>query len=380
MANVLIVGDTVRSPELRHEVPIGIGDPFLYAERNGTRAIMIGSLELPRLAELGGYEVVAPEELGQDDLLAQGMTREAMSLELMLRACRRFGIEAASVPVTFPLQVADHLRSHGISLEVDRSLFDSRRRVKNEAEIAGIRRAQRAAEAGMAAARDLLRRADLTGTGVGLTADGEPLTSERLRVAVAQAFVEHDASSDEFIVSHGPQSAIGHDMGSGQILAGETIVIDLWPRDSESACFADMTRTFVVGDVPDEVAEWHRLCLEALERAVAEIRPGVKGADVFRGTCEIFQREGYPTQLTKEAGTILADGFFHGLGHGVGLEVHEEPALGITGVKELLAGDVVTVEPGLYRRGYGGCRLEDIVLVTGDGAENLADFPYALEP
>ena len=380
MANVLIVGDTLRSPELRHEVPIGIGDPFLYAERNGSRSIMIGSLEIPRVAALGDYEVVAPEQLGQDELLAQGMPRDEMSLELQLRACRRFGIHDAVVPATFPLRVADHLRASGIELQVDKTFFDDRRRVKNDAEIAGMRRAQKAAEAGMAAARDLLRRAETSGNGGGLTLDGEPLTSERIKVAIAQRFIEHDASSDEFIVSHGPQSAIGHHMGAGQILAGEPIVIDLWPRDAESACFADMTRTFVVGEPSEEVAEWHRLCTEAIERALADVKAGVKGVDVFAGTCEIFERHGYPTQRTKEQGQILADGFFHSLGHGVGLEVHEEPALGLTGVKELRAGDVVTLEPGLYRTGYGGCRLEDLVLVTEDGAENLTDFPYDLTP
>jgi len=378
--NVLIVGDTLRSPELRHEVPIGIGDPFLYAERNGTRSVMIGSLEIPRVRELEGLEIVAPEELGQDELVRQGMPREQLGLELMLRACRRFEIVEAVVPHTFPLQSADFLRANGIELTVDKTFFDGRRRVKNEAEIAGLRRAQRAAEAGMAVAAEMLRRADAAGEGGALTLDGEPLTSERLRVAIARAFIEHGTSADEFIVSHGPQAAIGHEMGSGQILAGETIVIDLWPRDAESACYADMTRTFVVGEVRDEVAEWHRLCLEALQRAIRETRPGVTGAELFNGTCDVFEAAGYPTQRTKEEGSVLAEGFFHSLGHGVGLEVHEEPGLGRMGVHELLAGDVVTVEPGLYRPGYGGCRLEDLLLVTEDGCENLTSFPYDLQP
>jgi Xaa-Pro aminopeptidase len=128
------------------------------------------------------------------------------------------------------------------------------------------------------------------------------------------------------------------------------------------------------------VSEWQRLCREALEDALERIKPGVKGIDIFRGTCELFEQHGYPTQLSKEPGTVLADGFFHGLGHGVGLEVHEEPGLGLSGVKPLVAGDVITVEPGLYRQGVGGCRLEDVVLVTEHGAENLTSFPYELEP
>ena len=129
------------------------------------------------------------------------------------------------------------------------------------------------------------------------------------------------------------------------------IVVDIWPRDNESSIFCDMTRTYVVGDVPDDVREWHRLCKEALDRAISEITDGADGRAIFDGTCEIFEAAGEPTQRTKEPGKALADGFFHGLGHGVGLEVHEQPGLGLVSKATLRAGDVVTVEPGLLPAG-----------------------------
>jgi Xaa-Pro aminopeptidase len=242
-----------------------------------------------------------------------------------------------------------------------------------------MRRAQRAAEAGMDAARDLLRRAAQNGGDL-LEVDGQPLTVERVKIAMSEAFVRNGATADEFIVAPGAQGAVGHDMGSGPIRAGVPIVIDIWPRDNESFVFCDMTRTFVVGDVPDEVAEWHRLTKQALDRAIADIRAGADGRAIFDGTCEIFEAAGEPTQRTKEPGTALSDGFFHGLGHGVGLEVHEAPGMGLAAKDELRAGDVVTVEPGLYRQGYGGVRLEDLVLVTENGAENLTQYPYDLAP
>jgi Xaa-Pro aminopeptidase len=265
---------------------------------------------------------------------------------------------------------------------VDSSVFRDRRRVKNEAQLAGIRRAQRAAEAGMDAARDLLRRAreSAQGDGQGLAVDGEPLTVERVKAAMAVAFAANGTTADDFIVAPGPQGAVGHDMGSGPIRAGVPIVIDIWPRDNESFCFCDMTRTFVVGEVPDDVREWHRLCKEALDRAVGEIRDGADGRAIFDGTCEIFEAAGEPTQRTKTPGEPLADGFFHGLGHGVGLEVHEPPGMGRASELPLQTGDVVTVEPGLYRRGYGGVRLEDLILVKPDGAESLTQYPYDLAP
>jgi Xaa-Pro aminopeptidase len=184
---------------------------------------------------------------------------------------------------------------------------------------------------------------------------------------------------DLVIVSHGPQTAVGHEPGYGPVAAGEPVIVDLYPRDPESGCYSDMTRTFCVGDPPEELVEYHRLCLEGLERARNAIKPGVTGAEVHRVVCELFEEHGHRTQLSKKPGEVLEEGFYHSLGHGVGLEVHEEPGLGRTGV-ELVAGDVLAVEPGLYRPGFGGCRLEDLVLVTDDGCEVLTDYPYDLAP
>jgi Xaa-Pro aminopeptidase len=184
---------------------------------------------------------------------------------------------------------------------------------------------------------------------------------------------------ETLIVSHGAQTASGHEMGSGPIGPDEPVVIDLWPRDPESACFADMTRTFVVGDAPDELRRYFELTRESLARSLAAVRPGAAGREVHRVSCEPYEEAGLPTQLTKQPGQVLVEGFYHSLGHGVGLEVHEAPTLG-RGPDELVAGDVITLEPGCYRPGFGGCRLEDLVVVTVDGAEVLTDFPYALEP
>jgi Xaa-Pro aminopeptidase len=140
-----------------------------------------------------------------------------------------------------------------------------------------------------------------------------------------------------------------------------------------------MTRTFVVGPVSDELQDYHRLCLEVHERVIPAIRPGATGRELHTIASEVVEAGGYPTQLSKEPGAVLLDGFFHGLGHGVGLDVHEDPALDLSG-GALVAGDVVAVEPGCYRQGYGGVRLEDLVLVTEGGAEVLTSYPYALAP
>jgi Xaa-Pro aminopeptidase len=374
--DVLIHGDTIRSPELRHEVPVPIPDAFLYAEKDGRRVVILHSLEIPRVREdAPELEIVPLEQLGTDELFAQGKQAWEVELEVAVRGCRELGIERAVVPPSFPLGHADHLRANGVEVVIARDLFDNRRRSKNATEIAGIRRAQRACEAALDASRELLRRTQANGGG--LEVDGEPLTCERIKRVIEDVFADHDVEGSDMIVAHGAQTAVGHNSGSGQIAANEPIVFDLFPRDRATGCYSDMTRTYVVGEPPDEVKEWHALVKRALETSTAGVKPGVNGRSLFQQVCDQFHEAGYKTQLNKEPGEVLEDGFFHSLGHGVGLEVHERPSLGRLG-DDLVPGDVITLEPGCYRRGFGGCRLEDLVLITEDGYETLTDFPYDL--
>jgi Xaa-Pro aminopeptidase len=353
VTDLLIYGDTIRSPELRHEVPVPIPDAFIYAEKDGSRYVFVGSLEVPRIQEIDGIVTVPLEELGIDELIASGIAWHESEREIVLRACKKIGLESAITPRAFPLAQADFLRANGLTLDPDGAMFDERRRVKNESELEGIRRAQAAAESAMAAIRDRLR-------------EGGDLTCEDLQGIALQSFSESGViAPDMVIVSHGEQTAIGHEPGHGPVSEGEAVIADLYPQDPASGCYADMTRTFCIGEPPEELVRYHGLVKEALDLAVDAM------------TCELFEEHGFPTQLTKDPDKPLEDGFFHSLGHGVGLEVHEQPGLGRTG-EEIVAGDVLAVEPGLYRKGFGGCRLEDLVLVTDNGAEVLTRFPYDL--
>ena len=240
--NVLIHGDTVRTPELRHEVPLGIPDPFAYAEVDGRRVVAISSMEATRVDALGTDLDVRPtEEFGADEIRRSGMNAYEATNELAIRIVRGLGIEAATVPAGFPLGIAEALRAAGVELVVDQKVFDDRRRRKSAHELAGIRRAQKAAEAGIAVARDLLGRGEPANGG--LVVDGEPLTCELLKERIQATFLSLGSLAEEMIVSHGPQTAVGHDMGSGAIAQDDVVLLDLFPMDLESACYADMTRT-----------------------------------------------------------------------------------------------------------------------------------------
>ncbi|WP_336363907.1 Xaa-Pro peptidase family protein [Halalkalicoccus salilacus] len=281
-------------------------------------------------------------------------------------------VESAAVPARFPVASADGLREQGIEVcpETD-GVVTGIRAVKTEEEIDFVREAQRANEAVMHTAEELLEEASVE-EGV-LHHEGEPLTSERVRTEIEIALLRLEHSLDETIVACGADAADPHDRGSGPLRVDEPIVVDVFPRSKETKYHADMTRTFVVGEPSERAREWYDLTAEAKEAALEAIEPGATGEEVHAAACEVYEEAGLPTLRSDES---TETGFIHSTGHGIGLDVHELPRLSEDG-GELEAGHVVTVEPGLYDPEVGGVRIEDLVVVReGDGGyENLTDYP-----
>jgi Xaa-Pro aminopeptidase len=322
-------------------------------------------------------------DLGFRELIADGgLARDEAEREVAARAVRHIGITRAVVPGDFPLGLADRLRGANVELVVDDELVQARRRAKVGRELEGVRAAQRAAEAGMAAAAELLRRAAPAAGRLDL--DGEALTAERVRAALRAACSDHGAPAPPDVIVSSVWNGTGHEPGSGPLPAGLPIQIDVWPRDEATGCWADMTRTFVVGEPAPEhmrlIADQEQLVRAALEEARAATRPGVTGRELFDATCDRFEAAGHRTQRTGPDPEAPSAGFQFSLGHGVGLEVHEAPALGLAGRDALVAGDVVAVEPGLWDPRIGGVRFEDLLLVTQTGCETLTEYPYDLAP
>ena len=380
--NVLIYGDTESSPALRHEVPLAIGDAFLYLESDDRRAVLTNALEEGRIARVAPeLDRLLGEAFGRDELIAAGHPWWAIEEEVCVRAVASLEIREAAVPPNFPMALADRLRAEGVELTAAGALFAERRRHKTEAEMAGIRRATVAGLEAMHEAATMLREATIRGDE--LWQGDERLTAETVRARIREVCgrLGAPAPGDIMVKPMGPDPRIGHDPGAGPLAAHAPILIDLWPRDEESSCWSDMTRTFVRGEISDPIAELHALVLSAHEQACAAARPGVKGVELYGIACDVFEAAGYPTGRTKQPGETLREGFYHGLGHGVGLAVHEPPLLGRTGTAPLVAGDVNAVEPGTVDRAIGGVRVEDLLVVTEDGAERLTGgFPYGLVP
>ena len=376
---LLLVDNSVRSPELRHEIAEVVADPVVFLELDGRRVVVAPILEESVLGARKDLEFWPAPELGWLELVKDPAVPEPLIWpELARRALERLGADRAVVPGTFPVLAADHLRERGVEVAVDAGAWTERRRVKRDWEREGMARAQRATEAAFARAAQLLRAAEPTGDG-GVAVDGEPLTCDAVRDAMTAELLARGAESEEILVQAGDASLTGHDRGSGPVLADTSLVIDCFPRDRRSGVFTDVTRTFVVGTPSEELTRMHEHCRRALELALDTVRPGVD--DLHRRVCHYFAEQGYPTQLTYEGPDTLREGFFHGLGHGVGLEGHERPWIGRRS-DPLVEGDAIAIEPGLYFAGVGGVRLEDTVRVTADGWEPVGGdgLSYDLAP
>jgi len=379
----LLFGDTQRFAALRHEVPIAIIDPLMWAEADGRPVILTSMLERDRIAAaLPKAEILDFVAFGIRELREQGLSYAAAEREVAARVARHLGLTEVVVPGEFPVALADRLRTDGVRVTVDDEAFHVRRRAKSASELAGIQVAQRAAERGVAAAAGLLAAAE-PGPDGNLHLDGSVLTADRVRDELRAACADAGAPCPPGVMVATVRDGFGHEPGSGPLPAGLPIQVDVFPCHEATSCWADMTRTFVVGDpVPEHaelIAEQEQLVRAALEDARGAIRPGVTGRELYNLVCDRFEAAGYRTQRTGQ-GEDPSEGFQFSLGHGVGLEVHEEPSLGLAGGQPLLAGDVVAIEPGLWDRRIGGVRFEDLVLLTDDGAETLTSYPYELTP
>jgi Xaa-Pro aminopeptidase len=380
MTTYLLHDDSLTNPEMRHEVAEAIADPLLFLEHEGRRIVVGSILEQETFSRREDVvdEYWTHPELGVEELIRdEDFPVHLLEPELALRALAKLSVSEVVVPDTFRAGTADYLREHGISVTVDAITWHDRRRIKSHWEIEGIERAQRAVEMAFLTAARMLRESDPTSGGE-LRFEGEVLTAELVREAMEADIRSQSAEVDLTLVQSGDTVLSGHDPGTGPILPDQSCVIDCAPQDRRTGCFTDMTRTFVPGRPSDELKDLHKHCLRALEIAYESIRPGTKSA--YDAVADYFHSEGFPTRKHHEGPDTLVTGFYHSLGHGVGLEVHEHPWVGMKS-QEFVAGDVIAIEPGLYFAGVGGVRLEDTVLVTEDGIRHFTEpYPYDLEP
>ncbi|MBX7157709.1 MAG: Xaa-Pro peptidase family protein [Verrucomicrobiae bacterium] len=276
-------------------------------------------------------------------------------------------IRHLTVPYTFPAGIAELLKKQGLQLSLvkDADLFPERR-AKTTLEIKYLKQAQAVAELGMARAKELLQRAKITSNGF-LQLNHQRLTSEKIQAEINVALAYAGAVGVHTIVAGGEQACDPHERGYGPLRANELIIVDIFPRVIKSGYWGDITRTFVRGKASESQQKLYQTVLTGQKRALQQLHDNCDGIKIQQDIRNFFTEQGYPTEIRKKRHV----GFFHGLGHGVGLEIHESPRFGSG---KLRKNDAITVEPGLYYPGLGGVRVEDLVVIEKTGYQNLTRF------
>ncbi|GAC1639801.1 MAG: Xaa-Pro peptidase family protein [Candidatus Dormibacteraceae bacterium] len=287
-------------------------------------------------------------------------------------------MESARVSPRLQSGYLEELRAAGIEVEIDRGLFRAERRNKSPEEARFIEESQRAAEAAVVEVVSQLAQADIR-DGI-LWLEERPLTSERLYARASLLLGEKGFTCPDMIIAGSPESAMPHFRGEGPIRAGAPVIIDIFPANRTTHYHGDLTRTVVVGEIPEEIRRMHAATLQALDAGIESIRAGASGRDVHQSVCQVLVDRGYGTTTKGFEGAAGGARMTHSTGHGVGLEVHEDPSLRGPDENTLLAGDVVTIEPGLYLLGLGGVRLEDTGRVTKNGFQNFTTLTRSLDP
>lgn len=364
---LLLVSTASEAPGVRYACGFAAPDPVLFLKNGRRQVLVVPQLEVGRARQTAQRTtVLTPEDLDLTPLQRRSLGEWAAGL------LRSEGLRSVSVSPGCPVSVVRALEKHRVRVNVAEGALFPARETKRADEVECIRAAQRAAVAAMKQAVQCLREASIGPRGE-LRWKGGTLTSERLRFEIEKVLLEHQCHAAETIVAGGRQGADPHERGHGPLRAHEPIVLDIFPQHKKHGYWGDITRTVVKGVPREEVRRMHAAVLEAQEQALAMLKAGVSGKAVHARVQRVLEGHGFRTG--QEDGVPV--GFFHGTGHGVGLEIHEAPRISPAGGR-LKAGHVVTVEPGLYYPALGGMRIEDTVVITRDGWQPLATLPKSL--
>ena len=366
----LIVAPSDTDADMLYATRIFIGDPFIFLQQKGKRILVLSDLEIDRAKKNAkADEFVMFNQLERE---VQGKAKKAPPYEKVLtHFLTKRGVKRALVPANFPLSFANEIKRNGIALETSNGLFWPAREKKTAEEIRLLERALRMTETGMKRGMEILKTSKL-GTGKKLKWSGKTLTSEILRAEIDSAILRAGGVPTNTIVAGGDQACDPHERGFGPLRADSLIILDIFPRDGKTGYWGDMTRTVVRGRASEQQRKLWETVKAGQALALRRIKAGVDGMSIHQAITELFERRGFPTEVRNGRRV----GFFHGTGHGLGLEIHEYPRLQKVVLK---AGQCLTVEPGLYYPGIGGARIEDVVIVEKDGCRILSKFPKQLE-
>ncbi|MGJ8650952.1 MAG: M24 family metallopeptidase [Opitutaceae bacterium] len=351
-----------------------VPDPYLSMVVSGRSYAVVNRLEYGRVKASSKYdEVFLQESVHQE--AAKRLKLPVGSIgpaEYMLYFVKVYKAKLVEVPSSFPAVYYAKLRDAGLKVVIGAEPFFPARELKTDEEAKAIRLGNAASAAGIRAAEHVLRASKIAGKRV--LFEGTTLTSERLRTIIDQACLGKGAVAQHTIVAGGKQGCDPHEGGHGPLKPNELIIVDVFPRVQKTGYHGDMTRTFLKGKANDAQRALVAAVRDAQLAAIAKVKAGISGASVHKAASDVFEARGFPTERRGD-GFV---GFIHSTGHGLGLEVHEQPRVS-PNAGRLRSGHVITIEPGLYYPEIGGCRIEDVVRVTKDASELLSPCHYRWE-
>jgi Xaa-Pro aminopeptidase len=368
---LLLVSASEGDSNMLYAAGIFVPDPFIFFEHKGTKFVVMSDLEIDRAKKQAKVDRVLSLSLYQRRLRKLG--KVPTMIDILDLLFRERGIRSLIVPANFPALLSDQLRAKGYSVQIKRDPFFAQREIKSDQEVRQIAESLRVAVRGLEAGIRLLKRSKIGRDGY-LYANGSKLTSEMLKTAVNTTIMAQGWLPSHTIISSGNQCVDPHHEGTGPVKAHTSVIFDIFPRSQKSGYFGDLSRTVVRGRASERLKKMYATVQDGQKIGFDLIRDGVNGKEIHDKILALFTARGFPTG--KIGGRM--QGFFHGTGHGLGLDIHEAPRIAPVDAT-LKTGHVVTVEPGLYYLGIGGVRLEDVVLVKPTGNRNLTDCPQFLE-
>jgi len=372
-SSLLLYADSVHNPDMRYFSGLSVPDAFIAFRAKGKTYGIFNALEFGRALKEAALDVVLPFEPLRDRAKQRWPESSPGPAEIVMVAAERFELGPCLVAEDFPAGLFEKLRSRGLTVAIADGPLLPQREIKTAAEARAIRDSNRISAAGIGAAEAVLKKSTIEAGK--LVFRGAPLTSERLKFAIDTACLEAGGVSVDTIAAGGNQACDPHNRGTGPLRANQLIIVDVFPRSNRSGYYGDMTRTFLKGRASEAQRALVDAVATAQKKALGLIRDGVSGKEVHRACVETFTGRGFETKSTPK-GSV---GFFHGTGHGLGLAIHELPRVSGMADSTLRTGAVVTVEPGLYYPGLGGCRIEDVVQVTPARPKMLSSFHYDWE-
>lgn len=371
---LLLVADSERNADMLYATGLFVPDPFIYLKNNQAVHLVLHDLEMDRAAKHLPDATIHSFSTLREQTAQSGISNPNIG-HIAGRLLNNLGISQVRVPANFPFGVAEIIRETWPDISLSSDCPFPERAVKSPAEIRKIQQILRLTREGLHAGISLIRNAEIKKDGR-LWHQGRPLTSEKVRAAIHTTIGSLGGLPSNTIVAGGSQACDPHERGSGPLKAHLPILIDVFPRSEATGYFGDLTRTVVKGRASESVRRIYQSVLQAQQTALNAIRSGAKAQKVHAAVEGAFESLGYKTERRNNH----LQGFFHGTGHGLGLELHEAPSIGKNSFDTLQTGNVVTVEPGLYYSEIGGVRLEDVALIQEDGPPRaLTTFEKTLE-